>query len=149
MSEHFDLVRLAELRDAHRAKVDAYRRSGEVVKEAAQAAVRIRLDAPSLPGMPPKAARHAFAPGIGQTARPAPVRAHTADFYLLPVPSLRAFTRDELDAAQVDHGALARILAAEARADRLRSEHVRHSAAVRESAGFMRGIELFSRENRL
>lgn len=149
MSERFDLVRLAELRDAHRAKVDAYRRSGEVVKEAAQAAVRVRLDAPPLPGMPPKAARHAFAPGIGQTARPAPVRAQTADFYLLPVQALRAFTQTQLDAAEVDTRALARIFAAEARLDRLRAEHGKNAGAVRDSAGFMRGIELFSRENRL
>ena len=149
MAERFDLVRLAELRDSHRAKVDAYRRSGEIVKEAAQAAVRARLDAPPLPGQPPTATRHAFAPGIGQAAKPAPVRAKTNDFYLLPVHVIRTFTQEQLDAAEVDPRALTRILAAEARLERLRADHSKNASAVRDSAKFMKGIELFSREKRL
>ncbi len=149
MAERFNLVRLAELRDAHRAKVDAYRRSGEIVKEAAQAATRARLDAPPLPGQPPTATRYAFAPGIGQAAKPATVRAKTNDFYLLPVHALRAFTQDQLAAAEVDPRALTRILAAEARLERLRAEHGNNVSAVGDSAKFMKGIERFSREKRL
>lgn len=149
MAERFDLVRLAELRDSHRAKVETYRRSGVTVRDASQAATRARLDAPPLPGKAPAVVRHAFAPGIGQAPPPAKPRANTNEFYFLPLHDLQAVTQAQLDAAQVDHGALARIIAAEKRLARLRSEHAQHATAVRDSADFMRGIELFSREKRL
>lgn len=149
MSERYDLVRLAELRDAHSEKVSTYRRSTDQVRQAAQDATRARLDAPPLVGAAPTMARHAFAPGIGHAVKPPPVRAKTNDFYLLPLAILRTFTPEQLDKADVDHRALSRILAAETRLERLRVDHGRHAAAVRESAAFMRGIELFSLENRL
>lgn len=149
MAERFDLVRLAELRDAHTEKVGAYRRSTEQVREAAQAATRARLDAPPLPGVAPAVARHALAPGIGHAVKPRPVRAGTNDFYLLPLAVLKVFTQAQLDKAEIDHRAFARIVTAETRLERLRADHAKNAAAVRDSAAFMGGIELFSLEKRL
>lgn len=149
MAERFDLVRLAELRDAHTEKVSAYRRTADQVREAATAATRARLDAPPLPGAAPAVARHALAPGIGHAVTPKPVRARTNEFYLQPLAVLKTFTHEQLDAAEVDHRAFARIVAAETRLERLRAEHLQNAATVRESAQFMRGIEIFSREKRL
>jgi hypothetical protein len=149
MAERFDLVRLAELRDAHGVKVAAYRRTAEQVHEAAQAATRARLEAPPLPGAPPAMTRHALAPGIGRGVKPPTVRPRTTDFYNLPLATLKAFTRAQLEDGQIDHRALARIVAAETRLERLRADHLKHAAAVRDSASFMRGIELFSLEKQL
>jgi hypothetical protein len=149
MTEQFDLVRLAELRDAHAAKVAVYRRATDQVRDAAQAAARARLAAPPLPGAPPAMTRHAIAPGIGREVKLPPVRAYTNDFYLLPLATLKEFTPAQLDAAHIDQRALARIVAAESRLERLRAEHGKHAAAVHESASLMSRIELFSLENRL
>lgn len=149
MVEHFDLVRLAELRDAHGVKVDAYRRSTEQVRDAAQAATRARMEAPALPGSAPAMPRHVFAPGIGHAAKPRPIRAMTNDFYLLPLATLREFTPAQLTPANIDHRAFARIVAAETRLERLRAEQSKNAASVRESAGLMRGVELCATENRL
>jgi hypothetical protein len=149
MAEQFDLVRLAELRDQHAAKVAVYRRATDQVRDAAQAATRARLAAPPLPGAPPPMVRHAIAPGIGHAVKPPTVRAGTNEFYLLPLATLKEFTPEQLDAAGIDQRALARIVAAESRLERLRTEHGKHAAAVHESATFMRGIELFSLEHRL
>lgn len=149
MAEHFDLVRLAELRDAHGAKVDAYRRSAEQVRDAARAATRARLEAPPLPGAPPPMTRHALAPGIGHAAKPRIVRAMTNDFYLLSLTTLKEFTPEQLTAADIDHRAFSRIVAAETRLERLRTEQSKNAASVRESAGLMRGVELYATENRL
>jgi hypothetical protein len=149
MAERFDLVRLAELRDAHAGKVAAYRRSTEQVRDAAQAATRARLEAPPLPGAPPPMTRHALPPGIGQVTKPMTVRPRTSDFYLQPLAMLKAFTPAQLEDGQIDTRALARIVAAETRLERLRAEHLKQAAAVRDSASFMRGIELFSLEKRL
>ena len=149
MAERFDLVRLAELRDAHTERVGAYRRTADQVREAATAATRARLDAPPLPGAAPAVVRHALAPGIGHAVTPKPVRGKTNEFYLQPLAVLKTFTPEQLDAAEVDHRALSRIIVAETRLERLRAEHLQNAANVRESAQFMRGIELFSLGRRL
>lgn len=149
MAEQFDLVRLAELRDTHAAKVAVYRRATEQVRDAAQAAARARLAAPPLPGAPPAITRHAIAPGIGREVKPPPVRPMTNDFYLLPLATLKEFTPEQLDAAHIDQRALARIVAAESRLERLRAEHGKQASAVHESAELMASIETFAKANRL
>lgn len=149
MAERFDLVRLAELRDAHAEKVATYRRSGDQVRDAATAAARARMDAPTLPGDPPAVHRHALPPGMVSAAPRGKVRPRTNEFYLQPLAVLKVYTQDELTTAGVDHRAFSRIVAAETRLERLRVEHAAHGQAVKDSATFMRGINLFSLEKQL
>lgn len=147
--QSFDQVKLAELRDAHSEKVTTYRRKTDEARSAAQAAVRARLEAPPLPGAIPTGGRVAYASGIGVTPKPVKIRPRTNDFYLQPLAVLQSHTREELAVANVDQQSFARIVAAETRRERLKTEQYQAAAAVRDSATIMARIEQFAKETRL
>ncbi len=149
-AEKVDMVRLAEMRDAHAALVTDYQRSMLAVSDAAVEASRARLEAPPLPGAPPPMPRAVFAPGIGTPPKPArPTAPRTNDFYLLPVATMLSFTQTQLDDACIDQRALSRIVVAENRLNKLRTAHANKATAVRQSAEAMTHINLFAKEKRL
>lgn len=146
--ERYDMVRLAEMRDAHAALVKGYQTSVRAVSEASAEAGRARIEAPQLPGAAP-VVRHVYAPGIGNPKMPAQPRAFTNEFYLQPLTTLLSFTAAQLDEAQIDHRALSRIIVAENRLAKLRAQHASKAASARESAERMKRIDLFATEKRL
>lgn len=149
-ADKFDMVRLAEMRDAHAALVTDYQRSVRAVSDAAVEASRARLDAPPLPGAAPPMPRAVFAPGIGTPPKPArPPAPRTNDFYLLPVATMLSFNQTQLDDACIDQRALSRIVVAENRLNKLRTAHANRATAVRQSADAMKYINLFATEKRL
>jgi hypothetical protein len=149
-AERFDMVRLAEMRDAHAALVTDYQRSVRAVSDAATEASRARLDAPPLPGAAPQVPRAIFAPGIGTPPKPAPPPApRTNEFYLQPLATMLSFTQTQLEDAGIDQRALSKIIVAENRLNKLRAAHATKADAVRQSADAMKHINLFATENRL
>ena len=149
-AEKFDMVRLAEMRDAHAALVTDYQRSVLAVSDAAVEASRARLEAPPLPGAAPPMPRAVFAPGIGTPPKAArPPAPRTNEFYLLPVATMLSFTQTQLDDACIDQRALSRIVVAENRLNKLRTAHANKATAVRQSADAMKYINLFATEKRL
>lgn len=149
MHAKFDLVRLAEMRDAHASLVSDYQRSVRAVSDAAIDASRARLDAPPLMGEAPKMARAAYAPGFGIPPQPVQPKPYMNEFYLQPLVTLLAFTQQDLDDANIDQRAMSKIVVAENRLTKLRSAHANKAAAVRQSAAAMKTINLFATENRL
>jgi hypothetical protein len=149
MSNKFDLVRLADIRDAHLAVVSDYQRSILAVSDAAIDASRARLDAPPLMGEAQPAPRAAYAPGIGLAPKQVQPRARTNEFYLQPLATLLSFSDQQLEDASIDRRALSQIVVAENRLTKLRSAHATKAAAVRESAAAMKNINLFALENQL
>ena len=146
---NFDLVKLAELRDEHREKVMTYRRMTDEARSSAHAAIRARLDAPPLPGTPPTGSRSSNAELIGVAATAKKIRPKTNDFYLQPLSVLQSYTREQLEDAKVDQHALSRIVAAEIRRERLKTQQYQAAASVRKSAAAMTQIEQFAKEARL
>lgn len=145
----YDMIRLAEMRDAHITTVDAYKASVSAVNAAASEAARARFEAPPLPGIAPVELRHAFADGIGSPPKPAAPRARTNEFYLQPLATLLAVTQEQLDTAGVDQRALSRVIVAENKLAKLRSAHATKAAAVHASADAIKSINLFAEINRL
>ena len=149
-AEKFDMVRLAEMRDAHAALATDYQRSVLAISDAAIEASRARQEAPPLPGAAPPMPRAIFAPGIGTPPKPArPPAPRTNEFYLLPVATMLSFTQTQLDDACIDQRALSRIVVAENRLSKLRAAHSTKAAAVRQSADAMKYVNLFATEKRL
>lgn len=145
-----DIVRLAEMRDAHAARVSDYQRSVRAVSDAAIEANRARLEAPPLPGAAPPMPRAVLSPGIGIPPKPArPPAPRTNEFYLLPVAAMLSFTQSQLDDAGIDQRSMSKIIVAENRLNKLRTAHATKAAAVRQSADAMRHINLFATERRL
>ena len=149
-AEKFDMVRLAEMRDAHAALVADYQRGMRAVSDAAIVASRSRMDAPPLPGAAPVQPRVAYAPGIGTPPKPArPPSPRTNEFYLLPLSTMLAFTQKQLEDAEIDQRAMSKIIVAENRLAKLRTAHATKAADVRYSADAMKHINLFAIEKRL
>lgn len=146
--EIYDLVRLAELRDAHTALVESYRASVKAKSLAATTAARARMDAPKLPGAAPKR-QYVAAPGVGNPTMPAPPRAHTNDFYLQPLSDLLEYSTEALAKAGIDQRALSAIIVAETRLMKVKVATVALAAQVHASAALMQSIELFALEQRL
>lgn len=147
MSDHYDPIRLAELRDAHAEKVEACRRSGAQVREAAKQAARARAEAPPVAAKAPKLPRHAYAVGMAPAPSLSPTEPNP--LYSLPLDVLRELTPDELTEYQADARALSRIIAAETRLQRLRAEHAQHLQTVRDSNALMARINQFATEHQL
>ena len=149
-AEKFDMVRLAEIRDAHVALVADYQRGMRAVSDAAIEASRARRDAPPLPGAAPIQPRVAYAPWIGtQPPPPKPPRPRTNEFYLLPLATMLAFTQAQLDDAGIDQRAFSKIIVAENRLAKLRATNATKAVDVLQSAAAMKRINLFAIEKRL
>lgn len=149
-AERYDMVRLAEMRDAHAALVTDYQRSVRAVSDAAVEASRARLDAPPLPGAAPQMPRVVFAPGIGTPPKPPrPLTPRTNEFYLLPLATMLSFTEQQLEEAEIDHRAMSKIFVAENRLNKARAAHATKAAAVRQSAEAMKHINLFAMDKQL
>lgn len=147
-AKKYDLVRLAELRDAHATLVASYRTSLTAQSTAATTAARARLDAPKLPGEAPTR-QYVAAPGIGTPTMPAAPRPRTNEFYLQPLAALLEYTPDELAKAEIDQRALSAIIVAETRLAKLKTATVALAAKVHQSAALMQSIEIFALEKRL
>lgn len=145
----YDVIRLAEMRDAHTATVDAYKASISAVNAAASEAARARFESPPLPGAAPASPRHAFADGIGHPPKPATSRARTNEFYMQPLADLLSVTDEQLDASGVDRRALSRVIVAENKLAKLRAAHAAKASGVHASAASMKSINLFAEVNRL
>jgi hypothetical protein len=145
----YDMVRLAELRDAHAALVNDYQQSVRSVSNATNDAMVARLDAPPLPGAAPVRSKQVFALGIGKPPTPRAPTARTNEFYQLPLATILSFTQTQLDDAGIDQRALSRIMVAENRLSKLRAAHVTKAATVRRSGEAMKHVNLFATENRL
>jgi hypothetical protein len=145
----YDMVRLAELRDAHAALVNDYQQSVRSVSNATNDTMVARLDAPPLPGAAPVRSKQVFAPSIGIPPTPRVPTARTNEFYQLPLATILSFTQAQLDDAGIDQRALSRIMVAENRLSKLRAAHATKAATVRRSAEAMKQVNLFATENRL